>query len=149
MFWINFLTFTSFLQNLCSECNVDLFSDVIWPVWEPISNGSTVTLWFLMSVTICWYFSIFNLWAMGILVWDFPLKNKTLPKNFCSSSAMDGTLYPSMSKWMIYGFPLLIEKLLHFDGFNFIPIDLISWEISLIILWWVLLSVVNKQKSSA
>ena len=64
---------------------------------------------------------------------DFPVKKITLPKNFCSSSAMDGILFSPMKNSTILEEPLDSEKDLHFDGFSFIPIDSMLESISLMI----------------
>ena len=54
---------------------------------------------------------------------DLPLKNKTLPRNFCSSSRIEATGLPPMLKGTTAGLPLERENYLHFEGFIFMPMD--------------------------
>jgi hypothetical protein len=67
MFLSKFFSLIPFLQNLCSEANLALLSFVMYPVCAPISNGATVVLWWLISVSKWLYFCSFNLLAVSIL----------------------------------------------------------------------------------
>ena len=55
----------------------------------------------------------------------FPLKNKSFPRNFCSSSRIDEISLSPMWKDVAVGVPPEMENDLHFDGLSFIPIDVI------------------------
>ena len=68
MFLTNCFNFTSLVQNLWRVVKVFLFSLVTSPVWEPTSNGVTITLKLVMSLEKCWYFSSFSLLAVRFLV---------------------------------------------------------------------------------
>ena len=67
MFFLKFLNLISFLHHLCSVWSVLWFLLVMCPVREPTSKGSTDTLWVLMSVEKCSYFSFFKQLAISIL----------------------------------------------------------------------------------
>ena len=61
IFFTNCFSLMSLLQYLCRVRSVAEFFCVMYPVWEPISNGNTLTVCVLMSVVKCWYFSVFSL----------------------------------------------------------------------------------------
>ena len=54
---------------------------------------------------------------------DFPLKKRSFPRNFCSSSRIEATGLPPVWKGTTLGEPPEREKERHFDGFNFFPIE--------------------------
>ena len=53
MLFLKFFNFMSLLQNLCSLAKLVLFSLDMYPVLDPISKGSTDTLYVCMSVSKC------------------------------------------------------------------------------------------------
>ena len=77
------------------------------------------------------------------------MKKITLPRNFCSSSDIEGTRFSPIKKSTTLDEPPEREKDLHLEGLSFIPIESMLLLISLISFWWVLLFVVIRQKSSA
>ena len=56
---------------------------------------------------------------------DLPEKKSNFPRNFWSSSLMEGIKASSTQKDTTEALPLDIDNERHFDGFSFIPIDLI------------------------
>ena len=65
--FLNCLSFTSFLKNLCRVCKVLVLSRVMWPlpVCDLISKGITLTECAEISVLSWWYFSLFNLCVLN------------------------------------------------------------------------------------
>ena len=53
----------------------------------------------------------------------FPLKKRSFPRNFRSSSRIDKISLSPMWKDVAVGVPPEMENDLHFDGLSFIPID--------------------------